>query len=208
MPKPDLDGAYALNSVDDAKKLYDGWAETYDQSFVEDMDFIAPRLLAEAFVRAGGTSPVLDFGAGTGVVGEDLAKNGVTPIDGADLSEEMLSVARRKGVYRDLVSGNVLEGYQMDGALYAGVVSCGTFTHGHVGPDAIPILLDLAAPGAQFALTIKTEHYHDAGFAAMFDTLGAGVKGLELTDSPIYGARNTGPHKDDRMLITLFRKAN
>lgn len=161
MPKPDLDNAYALNTVDDAKRLYDDWAETYDSGFVRDMDFIAPRHVAEAFVAAGGVGPVLDFGAGTGIVGEILARLGVAPIDGADLSREMLAVARRKGVYRDLVAGNVLDGYRLAGAPYAGVISCGTFTHGHVGPEAVPILLDLAAPGALFALTVKCEHFRE-----------------------------------------------
>ena len=206
MPKPNLDGAYALNTVEDAKRLYDDWAETYDSGFIRDMDFVAPKLLAEAFVKAGGAGPVLDFGAGTGIMGELLSEHGVSPIDGADLSEEMLAVARRKGVYRDLVSGNVLDGYEMAGAPYAGVVSCGTFTHGHVGPEAIAILLGLAAPGAQFALTIKTEHFTDAGFASTFDALARKVTELELTESRIYGERNTGPHKDDRMLIALVRK--
>ncbi len=207
MPKPDLDNAYALNTVDDAKRLYDDWAETYDSGFVRDMDFIAPSHVAEAFVAAGGVGPVLDFGAGTGIVGEILARLGVAPIDGADLSREMLAVARRKGVYRDLVAGNVLDGYRLAGAPYAGVISCGTFTHGHVGPEAVPILLDLAAPGALFALTVKCEHFRDAGFAEMFDGLGDRVLDLQTPEHPIYGPKNTGPHAADRMYVALFRKA-
>lgn len=159
MPKPDLENAYDLKTTDDAKRLYADWAETYDQDFAADMDFVLPQRVAQAFADAGGAGPVLDFGTGTGLVGKALAKLGIGPVDGADLSPEMLAVARRKGVYRDLVEGDVLDGYTMPGAPYAGVVSSGTFTHGHVGPEAIDVLLTLAAPGAQFALSINGAHF-------------------------------------------------
>ena len=207
MPKPDLKNAYSLKSPEDTKRLYADWAETYDRTFAQDMDFVVPRRVAEAFSDAGGAGPVLDFGCGTGLVGEALAVLGITPLDGADLSVEMLQVARRKGVYRDLVSGNVLDGYCMAGAPYAGVVSSGTFTHGHVGPEAIALLLDLASPGAQFALSINGEHFEAANFGAAFEGLADRITGLDLPVLRFYGERNTGPHKDDSGVIALFRKA-
>ena len=66
MPKPDLENAYALSSLDDTRKLYADWAETYDKTFIEASDFVQPQRVAEAFVAAGGAGPVLDFGCGTG----------------------------------------------------------------------------------------------------------------------------------------------
>ena len=207
MTDPDLESAYALNSLDDTKRLYADWAETYDSSFAVDMDFTLPQSVAEAFAAAGGAGPVLDFGCGTGLVGAHLARLGVGSLDGADLSTEMLAVARRKDVYRDLISGNVLDGYQSAGAPYAGVVSSGTFTNGHVGPDAIAILLDLAAPGALFVLSIHGGHFKAAGFGAAFEALGDKITDLSLPEIRFYGPASTGAHKDDTGYLATFRKA-
>lgn len=207
MPKPDLENAYSLKTPDDARRLYADWAETYDASFAVEMDFVLPQRVAAAFSDAGGSGPVLDFGTGTGLVGEELARLGVGPLDGADLSPEMLAMARGKGVYRALYEGNILEGMRPDGVPYAGVVSSGTFTHGHVGPEAIDALLGLAAPGAQFALSINGEHFEAAGFGAAFAALSDRITDLRLPEVRYYGDKATGAHKDDVGKIALFRKA-
>lgn len=206
MPKPDLDNAYALDGAEDALQLYADWAETYDDSFAAKMDFQAPARVAEAYLAAGGATPVLDFGCGTGLLGEELNRLGCAPVDGADLSPEMLEVARRKGVYRNLTAGDVYKGLPIDAGRYAGVVSSGTFTHGHVGPDALPELLRVAATGAQFALLINAEFYESAGFAAAFEALAGRIEGLELPEIAIYGPGAEGAHKDDTAKVALFRK--
>lgn len=206
MPKPDLDTAYALNSLDDTKRMYSDWAETYDQSFAQDMDFVVPARVAEAYDASGAGGPVLDFGCGTGLVGAALAQLDIGPVDGADLSPQMLAVAARKGVYRELIEGDVLDGYALPHGPYAGIVSSGTFTNGHVGPDAIDALLMLARPGAQFALSINSQHFRAAGFAAKFETLKGRIQSLTLPETRFYGPGNTGPHKDDTGFIATFRK--
>ncbi|KMW59721.1 hypothetical protein AIOL_004704 [Candidatus Rhodobacter oscarellae] len=206
MSEPSLDGAYALNSLDDTKRLYADWAESYDSDFAGQMDFTLPASVAEAFAAAGGAGPVLDFGCGTGLIGERLTQLGVGPLDGADLSKEMLAVAARKGCYGHLVSGDVLDGYHMPGAPYAGVVSSGTFTNGHVGPEAISILLDLAAPGALFALSVNKQHFEALGFQAALDGLADRIAALELPEVRFYGPNATGAHKDDTGYIATFRK--
>ncbi len=206
MPKPDLDSAYSLKTTDDAKRLYADWAESYDTDFVVTHDFVLPARVAAAFARAGGTGPVLDFGTGTGVMGKELARLNIRPVDGTDLSPEMLAVAARKGSYRDLIEGNILNGLELPAGAYAGIVSSGTFTHGHVGPKAIDALLGLAAPGAQFALSINAEHFQKHGFAARFEALGDRIAGLQLPEVRNYGPNASGPHKDDKCLVALFRK--
>ena len=206
MPKPDLDNAYALQSPEDARRFYDDWAETYESEFAREMDFILPRHVAEAFAEAGGEGPVLDFGCGTGLVGAELHARGVGPVDGIDLSPEMLETARAKGVYRELIAGNVLDGHALPAAPYGGMVSSGTLTHGHVGPDALPALLDLVAPGGRFALSINAGFYRDADFATAFDALADRIEALDLKEVRIYGDNATGPHKDDKSLVAVFRR--
>lgn len=206
MPKPDLDNAYSLKSPADARRLYADWAETYDTTFAEAMDFVLPQRVAQAFFDAGGTGPVLDFGTGTGLVGKELARLGIAPVDGVDLSPEMLDVARGKCVYRHLYEGDILSGAHIAAAPYSGVVSSGTFTLGHVGPDAIAALLDLACPGAQFALSINNAHFDAAGFDAAFVSLSDRITDLRLPEFRYYGDQATGAHKNDVGKIALFRK--
>ena len=52
-----------------------------------------------------GAAPVLDAGAGTGLVGEWLGILGYPEVEALDISEGMLAVARAKGVYRALHVG-------------------------------------------------------------------------------------------------------
>ncbi|MDB4224559.1 methyltransferase domain-containing protein, partial [Granulosicoccus sp.] len=104
---PDLNSAYALETVDDAKRLYANWADTYDSAFGDAQGYVLPREVVRAFIDAGGAGPVLDVGAGTGLVGEGLAASGVGPLDAVDLSEEMLAVAATKGVYRDHIAADI-----------------------------------------------------------------------------------------------------
>jgi predicted TPR repeat methyltransferase len=206
MPKPDLDNAYSLKTAEDARRLYADWAETYDTTFAQAMDFAVPTHVAEAYVAAGGGGPVLDFGCGTGLVGAVLARLGCGPVDGTDLSPEMLEVAGRKGVYRNLIAGDVFAGLDIADGEYAGVVSSGTFTHGHVGPDALDELLRVAAPGARFALSINGVHFAAAGFAGKFAALDGRITGLTLPEVRFYGDAATGAHKDDTGMIAMFRK--
>ena len=204
--KPNLDRAYAVGSTDDIKSLYRDWAETYDEAFVTAKGYRLAELVADAFVAAGGTGPVLDVGAGTGAVAAHLGKADISPIDALDLSQEMLDVARDKGLYRDLVAANVLE--PLGPALprrYNGIVSAGTFTHGHVGPDGIENLLDIARPRALFALSINAAHFAAKGFEAAFEQLADRISDVSAPELPIYDDRADPEHRGDTARIVTFR---
>lgn len=203
---PDVDTAYALKTPEDSRKLYAGWADSYDSGFVAQNDYILHIETAHAFVEAGGSGPVLDVGAGTGLCGAVLAQLGVEPIDATDISAEMLTMAMRKDVYRDAIEADLTQGLPIPAYSYAGVVSSGTFTTGHVGPNEIDELLKVARHGAQFALSINAQHYESVGFAAKFAALEPHISELTLKDVPIYGQNATGDHKSDRAFVALFRK--
>lgn len=204
---PDVDAAYGLDGPEAAKRLYEGWAETYDTDFAAASGYRAPGVVAAAYAAAGGAGPVLDVGAGTGLVGEALATLGVGPVDATDLSPEMLEIARGKGVYRALIEADILQGLPVEPGRYAGMVSAGTFTHGHVGPEALDALLRAAAPGALFVLSVHEGVYAPAGFEAKLDALGEAITALSLTPERIYAEGSDSPHADDRMFLVAFRKA-
>lgn len=205
---PDLHAAYALKTPDDSRQLYAEWAGDYDRGFAAREDYQLHIQTARAFVAAGGQGPVLDVGAGTGLCGAVLCDLGVGPIDATDISSEMLDRAMRKDIYRDAIVADINEGIHVPRDCYSGILSSGTFTHGHVGPEAIDELLRVARHGAQFALSINTEFFREAGFAAKFRQLEEDnrIAHLKLHEVRIYGDLATGPNKDDTAYIALFEK--
>ncbi|ABG30300.1 class I SAM-dependent methyltransferase [Roseobacter denitrificans] len=202
----DLQAAYSVRTPAENEALYAAWAKTYDESFAAASDYIFPQQVARVFHEQGGHGPVLDAGAGTGLVAEAIAARKTCLMDAFDISEPMLSIAKAKGVYRRLVQGDLTQKLPFDDGSYASVVSAGTFTHGHVGPEAMDELLRVSASGALLVLTIKAELYEARGFAATFSDLGMQIYDFQLQEVPIYGAGAQSSDTLDAGLIACFRK--
>ncbi|SFR56329.1 class I SAM-dependent DNA methyltransferase [Litoreibacter janthinus] len=204
--KPDLDAAYALETPDDNRQLYGKWAETYDQSFAQQMDYQLPAHVARVFAELGGVGPVLDVGAGTGLLAEALRPISDVKIDALDLSADMLAVAGRKGIYRDLIVGDLTKALPIEAGQYGGVVSSGTFTHGHVGPEVLDQLLTFASTGALFVLSVNAEHFEARGFEAKFKALGDKIDDFHIRTVSIYGAGTDEAHSKDKGHLAVFRR--
>ncbi|WP_172296540.1 class I SAM-dependent methyltransferase [Pseudoruegeria sp. HB172150] len=201
----DLDRAYEINGPDDAKRLYGSWAETYDSSFGTAWGYIAPREIAGIFAsEAKENQPVLDIGAGTGLVAESL--EGFTT-DGIDIAPEMLAVAEKKGLYRRRILGDLMKPLAIPDGVYGGVTSCGTFTHGHVGPQCLPELLRITRPGALFVCGTIPPVYDGMGFGSTLAALVAKgrITPVSFREIPIYEGADH-PHRDDLGLVMVFRK--
>ena len=212
MSDADLSAALSLTGPEACLALYQAWAASYDSGFAKDMAYLLPAHVAAAFLSAGGQGPVLDVGAGTGLLAQALRDMGFdAPIDAADFSHDMLRRAGEKGIYRALHQVDITRPMAID-PVYRGIVSSGTFTAGHVGPVALPHLLALALPGAQFALSINLRVWTEAGFdTALAGLLAAGeITALQLIEVQVYGpaaAAIDQSHADDRARVALFRKA-
>ena len=206
-PDPDLKAAYALETPADNQRLYAQWAQDYDQSFAAEMDYRMPQHVADAFAEvAAGRTPVLDVGAGTGLLGQALAAGGDHVMDALDISPQMLAVAMGKGVYRQAIEADLTQTLALADGSYGAVVSSGTFTHGHVGRQALDTLLRVARGSAVFVLAINKEFFEARGFADKFAQLEPDIDRLAFHSVPIYGAAATGDHKDDQALIAVFYK--
>jgi len=204
--KGTLEAAYALKTPQDSVRLYGDWARDYDRDFAEGHGYTYPAEVAALF-RAQATDknrPVLDIGAGTGLVAAALP--GVQ-IDGIDISAEMLDVAGDKGLYRNRIVADLTRPLPMADHSYGGFISTGTFTHGHVGPVCLPELMRVAAPGALFVLGIKEEAFDEAGFGSAFASLVAtgAITPVDFALVPVYrDARHE--HADARGLVAIFRR--
>lgn len=104
----------------------------------------APRKLvrfARPFLENGMT--VLDLGAGTGQMAEEIARTGLEVIiDGVDRSEHMLAKARQKGRYRYLIPSDIAhpKDIRFPQARYDAVVSAGVYGD-YVNPAILPQML-------------------------------------------------------------------
>ena len=204
---PDLQSAYALETPQDSKRLYADWAQSYDESFAAQMDYQMPLTIAALYGEvAQGAAPVADVGAGTGLVGAHITLRAGAAIDALDISAEMLAEAEKRGVYRSFIQCDLTTVLPIEGATYGAVISAGTFTHGHVGPEALDELLRIAKPGAAFVLGINAAHFAAHGFEAKLAALAPQIEGLEIRSIPIYGKGADPAHKDDTANVAIFFK--
>lgn len=206
--EPDLDKAYALKTPDDNIELYRDWAATYDSDFAEDTGYQLPHHVARFFIEYGDPSaPVLDVGAGTGLVADCLNGNRSVTMDALDISKAMLDKAAAKGLYRKTIVADLTKPLDLADESYGAVVSAGTFTHGHVGPDALDELLRIAKRDALFVISVNSKHYVSQGFEAKFQTLKPTITDFSMRTVPIYSNHSDPNHKNDEGHIVVFRKA-
>ncbi len=166
-----LGAVYDATGAADVAALYDKWAETYDAEMAQAgyrHPSVCLALLARHLPR--GAAPLLDAGAGTGLIGQWLQIIGYPTVDALDISEGMLEVARRKNCYSAfhvLALGGVLP---FDNAAYAGIISAGVFTSGHVGTEGLDELIRICMKDGVIVLTVKGTLWEE-GFAAHIDAL-------------------------------------
>jgi predicted TPR repeat methyltransferase len=145
------------------RSLFDQYAEHFDQALVEGLGYRGPGLLREALRLACAArrrpfrfARAIDLGCGTGFVAKAL-RDCCDTILGVDLSPAMAAMARRKGVYADVVVGDLTDflAAQPEGSCDL-VVAGDAFVYlADLGPVCRAVVRALAADGL-FAFTVET----------------------------------------------------
>ena len=211
-----LSAAYALDGPAANRTLYARWAETYDSGFVVDSRYeyhqrVAAVFAAHSLELIAPGEVVVDIGCGTGLAGQALRQHRNIAIDGVDISPEMLRQAARKRhddspVYRRLVEADLTRPLDIPDDTYAGAISAGTFTHGHVGPEALFEIVRIVRPGGSAAIGINAAHFVAAGFEPVLEQHArhGRIVDLQLIDAPIYAGADM--HDPDQFAhIAVFR---
>ncbi len=172
-PADFVDEAYHLENTAEMAEFYRKWARDYDRQMLDLRGYTSPATIAEKLVLhlPQKHAAVLDIGCGTGLTCRLLAEQGYDRLDGIDLSQEMLNVAHERGIYRSLLQADVNEPLPLETASYDGVISSGTFTHGHVGPQPLGEIFRLLKPGGVLACTVHQDLWQSMGFEDRFRSL-------------------------------------
>lgn len=210
MTKHSRDEAYRLKDSDAHRKYYDSWSSSYDRDFAVRSGYIYPEELAQRFFARADPedNPILDIGCGTGLVGLAFAGRGKT-VDGMDISTGMLAEARRSCAYRDLIEVDLTDPSTIPARRYGGLVSCGTFTIGHLGPVAFESALQLARPGALCAIGINQLHYENERFGSSIESLvdKGRIFAFSIHVVPVYKDVEEPDAPINRSNVAMFRTA-
>ena len=94
------------------EKLFDDYAEKFDESLVEQLGYRLPFLLKDLIKELSITNvkfeKVIDLGCGTGLSGNDL-RNFSESLTGVDLSRNMIIKAREREIYDNLIIGDIVD---------------------------------------------------------------------------------------------------
>ena len=205
-PSAFVDEAYHLEDEAGMVEFYRKWAEDYDHQMLDELGYISPERLAALLQDrlADRSAAIFDVGCGTGLTCVPLAAAGYANLDGIDLSPDMVRVAAQRGIYRELLVGDVNRPLDRDDASYDGVISTGTFTHGHVGPEPLDEIFRILKPGGVLACTVHRDLWESLGFRARFEALvdDGGAECLEQQLGPYY--RDSEPEG----WFCIYRKAD
>ncbi len=198
--------AYAASTRDDLLRLYEEWAETYDEDH-QAIGFFGHRTASRALAKYtpfAEVASVLDAGCGTGAAGEALWPHGFRNLTGVDLSKEMLARAKDKGIYRHLAQadlGQPLDPFPCNH--FDAAVLVGVFSFGQAPAHTLDEIVRLVKPGGVITFTMRVDFFEQDAMSVRskmeeLDQAHA-WKLLEITEPEQYL-----PKKDPRALFRVW----
>lgn len=211
-----LEGAYAIKTAEDNVEYYRDFADIYDREFADRMGYIYPAMLASVYQQHARTAdiPIADIGCGTGLVAEALQNHSANtiPIDGIDISQDMLDAAESKSLYQNLYLADLSKKTDNLPDNYGAVVSAGTFTFGHLGPASLRDLLQLGRSGTLYCIGVNTAYFKEQGFPEVIGTLHREnlitepVIEVKKMYNPPAGSKAIADHAEDTSSVLVYRQ--
>ena len=173
---------YKLKTTDEVMRYYDEWGDKdkYNKDMV-DWNYTGPKETAETFNKYEKNKDTLifDAGCGTGLVGMELKKYSFKNFHGADLSQTLLDTVP-KDLYQKLVKVDLNKPIEVEDNFYGGVMCVGTFTFGHVKPNALDEFVRITKSGGLICFTINEGIHEEYGFDKKIISLNENNKWKEL----------------------------
>ena len=164
---------HTLKSTDEVRDLYDDWSKNdkYNQDMI-DWEYSGPREVVSAFLPHASRKgiKILDAGCGSGLVGEELSKEGYSIIHGADIAAKLMN-SIPAGLYHELHNIDLNKPINFTDDFFDAVLCVGTFTFGHVKAKALSEFTRIVKSGGIIGFTINEGVFLDHGFKSELDHL-------------------------------------
>ena len=167
-----LDQVYSATNDAELSEAYAAWANSYDRETAE-MGYCLPFLITAWLARYVPKSrgPLLDVACGTGLSGPYLSALGYADIEGFDLSPDMLKLAGKRGIYRELKEARLGAALPYADNRFAAFIASGVFTIGHAPASGLDELVRITRPGGYGVMTVRDLLIENNGFGAKFREL-------------------------------------
>ena len=153
----DLGQFYGAQGHAELMERYNNNASVYDTA-MQEYQWKGPAMVLPVMQRyLSLDARILDGGAGTGLMGETLAKAGFTHLEAMNPSPGLLEEAAKKNVYRQtrlMKLGDTLD-YADD--TFDGVVVIGVFTPGHASADSFDELIRITRSAGHIIFTLRSD---------------------------------------------------
>jgi predicted TPR repeat methyltransferase len=189
-----LKKAYTARSPEEIREYYDQWAVDYE-AHMSNVGYAHPAMVAAMLTRhlPPGEDPILDAGAGTGIMAELLVAMRYCHIVGIDASAKMLALAAAKNMYRELHQMDLGRPLDFADDRFAAVVSAGVFTEGHAPLAGLDELVRVTRTGGYVVFSIARA-YLEGSFDEKRQSLEAAGRWRFVDVSRRY---NSTPLEDD-----------
>ena len=164
---------YKLKTTDEVMRYYDEWGEKdkYNKDMV-DWNYTGPKETVATFNKHEDNKDTLifDAGCGTGLVGMELQKFRYKNFHGADLSQKLLDTVP-KNLYQKLIKVDLNKPIDVKDNFYDAVMCVGTFTFGHVKPQALDEFVRITKSKGYICFTINEGIHVEYGFDKKIEEL-------------------------------------
>ena len=153
--------------------IYKNWAKKYEDDVINLAGYVGHLITSELLLSylRNTQAKIFDAGCGTGLVGEILNKNSFQNLIGADFSQEMLNIAKQKNVYQSLDLVDLTKKLDYEDNLFDAVICAGTFTCGHVGPEALREMVRITKQGGYICFTVRKQEWEASPYMQIINDL-------------------------------------
>ena len=164
--------------LDELEVIYKNWAIDYEDDVIKLAGYVGHLITSDLLLTylKNKNAKVLDAGCGTGLVGEILYKNNFNHIEGVDFSQEMLDVANQKNIYQSLKLVDLTKELDYEDNWFDAIICAGTFTCGHVGPEALKEMVRITKEGGYICFTVRKQEWEASPYMQI-------INDIELSES-------------------------
>ena len=132
------------------------------------MGYIYPGLMAALVAQHldNKDAEIIDIGAGTGLAAWYLSPLGYKNITALDMSQGMLDVAAKSGLYKTVQRDVLGEPLSHPDNAFDAAISSGTFTAKHAPADCFEEIFRIVKPGGLFIVSLRVDNNVSADYQA------------------------------------------